>query len=543
MPEIVVTLDIGGSGVKASCFDVSGDLATTAAAVPYPPGTSDDGGTFDPDVWADTATAALTQIVARCPARAHQYLGITVSAIRIPFVLLDADQRVVGPSLLNRDRRALPIVDELVAAIGHRALHRTTGHWAAPEFGLPKLLWIRRNYPDAWSRVRTVIQLHDWFVFRLCGAIASEASSAAMSQMMDVAAGTWAFDLLAAECGIGPEMLPEFAAAGSRAGGLLGAVAEQVGLPAGLPVHLGGGDTHMSALAAGGQVSGGPVVVAGTTGPVQLAVESPLNLDAWFPLLVSPLPGRPLPGRPLPGRPRPAGTGWALESNTGPTGEIVDRLRDLSQLSDEDLRAALLARGFHVDSTLSSSDGSFDGLTILAGNPFFGPSGWHSWPAPTIFGLTPRHTGADLLGAARTGTCLALSEVLDQLSGASGSRSDTVIATGGMSRSATWSQTLADVTGRSVLVRELDHVSGLAGAALVAGVSAESLFGDLQATRYTPDASRRADLRRSVEAYCRLYAASQARSQENPFPAISAISPANPPHDQRDEVDVHASPH
>ena len=106
MPEIVVTLDIGGSGVKASCFDVSGDVPTTAAAVPYPPGAPDDDGTFDPDVWADTATAALAQIVARCPARPHQYLGITVSAIRIPFVLLDADRRVVGPSLLNRDRRA-----------------------------------------------------------------------------------------------------------------------------------------------------------------------------------------------------------------------------------------------------------------------------------------------------------------------------------------------------------------------------------------------------------------------------------------------------
>ncbi|MGH3394337.1 MAG: xylulokinase [Streptosporangiaceae bacterium] len=519
MPEIVVTLDIGGSGVKASCFDVSGDVVTTAASVPYPPGTGHDDGTFDPDVWADTATAALAQIVARCPAQPHQYLGITVSAIRIPFVLLDSDQRVVGPSLLNRDRRALPIVDDLVATIGHRALHRTTGHWAAPEFGLPKLLWIQRNHPDAWPRVRTVIQLHDWFVFRLCGAIASEASSAAMSQVMDISAGTWAYDLLAAECGIGPEMLPEFAAAGTRAGGLLRAVAEQVGLPAGLPVHLGGGDTHMSALAAGGQASGGPVVVAGTTGPVQVAVRSPLSLDAWFPLLVSPLPGR---------------TGWALESNTGPTGEIVDRLRDLSQLSGPGLGAALLARGFHVDDAVSHSDG----LTILAGNPFFGPTGWQVWPAPTIFGLTPRHTGADLLAAARTGTCLAFSEVLDQLSGASRSRTDTVIATGGMSRSAAWSQTLADVTGRSVLVRELDHVSGLAGAALVTGVSAESFFRDLEATRYTPDASRRADLERSVEAYCRLYAASQARSQEYPLPV--SPRPANP---RRDEVDVHASPH
>ncbi len=91
-----------------------------------------------------------------------------------------------------------------------------------------------------------------------------------------------------------------------------------------------------------------------------------------------------------------------------------------------------------------------------------------------------------------------------------------MIATGGMSRSAAWSQTLADVTGRCVLVRELDHVSGLAGAALVAGVSVESALRDLEPTRYTPDASRYADLQRSVEAYCRLYSASQARSEEEP---------------------------
>jgi xylulokinase len=510
VPEIVITLDIGGSGVKATCFDPTGDVATTATAVRYPSGGPHDDGTFDPDVWGETATAALAQIVARCPAPPRHYLGITVSAIRIPFVLLDADQRVVGPSLLNRDRRALPIVDDLVASIGHRELHRTTGHWAAPEFGLPKLLWIQRNCPDAWEQVRTVLQLHDWFIFRLCGVMASEASSAAMSQMMDISAGTWANDLLASECGVRGEMLPEFAAAGTQVGGLLGSVAEQVGLLAGLPVHLGGGDTHMSALAAGGQASGCPVVVAGTTGPTQLSVESPASLEAWFPLFVSSLP---------------AGTGWALETNAGPTGEIVDRLNDLTELSGPSLKAALAARGFDVEDTLGRSEP----LTILSGNPFFGPSGWHIWPAPTVFGLTPRHTGADLVDAARTGTCLALSQVLNQLSGASEPRSDTVIATGGMSRSAAWSQTLADVTGRCVLVRELDHVSGLAGASLVAGVSVESALRGIEPTRYAPDASRYGDLQRSVNAYCRLYSASQARSREN---SLSG-----------NEVDVHASPH
>jgi xylulokinase len=510
MPEIVITLDIGGSGVKASCFDAAEDVATMAVQVHYPSIAVPEEGTFDPDAWAETAIAALAQLVARCPAQPLHYLGITVSAIRIPFVLLDADQRVVGPSLLNWDRRALPIVDDLVSSIGHRSLHSTTGHWAAPEFGLPKLAWIQRTYPGAWQQVRTILQLHDWFIFSLCGAIASEASSAAMSQMMDTRAGTWAYELLAAECGVRAEMMPQFGAAGTRAGGLLRSVAERAGLPAGLPVHLGGGDTHMSALAAGGRALGCPVVIAGTTGPAQLAVESAVDLEAWFPLLVSALPGA---------------TGWALESNAGPTGEIVDRLNGLNQLSGASLQAALAERGFATDNATDPSGP----LTVLAGNPFFGPRGWSVWPAPTVFGLTPGHTGADLLDAARSSTCLAFSQVLNQLSSALEFRADTVVATGGMSRSATWSQTLADVTGRTVLVRELDQLSGLAGAALVAGVCVESALRDLEPARYIPDATRYDDLQRSAENYCRLYSAGQAQSRENYL--------------SRNGVDVNAGPH
>ena len=509
MPEIVVTLDIGGSGVKASCLDVSGEVATVAVVAPYPPADPRDDGTFDPEAWAETAIAALAQVVARCPAQPRQYLGITVSAIRIPFVLLDAGHQVVGPSLLNRDRRALPVVDELVASVGHHALHSTTGHWAAPEFGLPKLIWFQRTYPAAWPRVRTILQLHDWFIFSLCGAIASEASSAAMSQMLDVGAGTWAFDLLASQCGVRSEMMPELAAAGTQAGGLLPPVAAQTGLPAGLPVHLGAGDTHMSALAAGSQASGAPIVVAGTTGPVQLSVEAAAQLEAWFPLLVSP---------------RPAAAGWALEANAGPTGEIADRLTGLAELSGPGLRAALTARGFAVGQEAARSEK----LTVLAGNPFFGPDGWHAWPAPTVFGLTPAHTGADVLDAARLGTCLAFGQVLQQLCRASGFGGAEVVATGGMSRSATWSQMLADVTGRTVAVPDLDQVSGLAGAALVAGLSVEPVLRELEPARYTPDESRYAGLQRSAGDYCRLYAAAQARSQESQLSGNEVYVDAGP---------------
>jgi sugar (pentulose or hexulose) kinase len=251
-------------------------------------------------------------------------------------------------------------------------------------------------------------------------------------------------------------------------------------------------------------------VVAGTTGPTQLAVEAAGDPGAWFPLFVSARPGT---------------TGWAVEANAGPTGEIVDRLRDLAGLSGPGLRDALAARGFAVD---EAADGSGP-LTVLAGNPFFGPDGWRAWPAPAVAGLGPRHAGADLLGAARLGTCLVFSQILNQLASALEFRGDTVIATGGMSRSAGWNQMLADATGRTVVVPGVDQVSGLAGAALVAGISVESALRDLEPARYHPDAARHADLQRQAENYCHLYSAAQARSRENQL--------------SRNEVDVHAGPH
>src|ERR1700754_2523726 len=64
VPELVITLDIGGSGVKASCFDLAGDLPTTADVVPYPSAATEDDGVFDPGEWADTAVTALEQLVA-----------------------------------------------------------------------------------------------------------------------------------------------------------------------------------------------------------------------------------------------------------------------------------------------------------------------------------------------------------------------------------------------------------------------------------------------------------------------------------------------
>ena len=290
-------------------------MATTSAPYPAIAG-SGDPGVFDPNAWWSSALRALSSLANTLDLTGNRYLGVTVSAIRIPFVLVDKRGCPTAPGLLNKDRRAERQVRELKDAFGAEAVYELTGHWPAPEFGLPKLLWARHNWPSAWSSATTLLQLHDWFVFQLSGTKVSEPSSAAMSQMLDLARGTWAVPLLAA-LDIPVDRFPELRPAGSGAGGLQREVAHATGLPAGLPVHVGGGDTHLSALSTGFSRHAVPVVVAGTTAPVQIALGSPRSPTECSPLLVSPgaLAGQ-----------------WVLESNAGPTGGAGGRTRP-TQLS------------------------------------------------------------------------------------------------------------------------------------------------------------------------------------------------------------------
>ena len=493
--SIVVTLDIGGSAARAVAYDAVGQRSLASVAVPYPASSDvSDPGMFEPEGWWHAAVGALARLRHSLDEPSSRFLGITVSAVRIPFVLIDGDGTPVMPGLLNRDRRAAGQLARIAAVADAAEVYRVTGHWLAPEFGLPKLLWARDACPAGWRAARFVLQLHDWFIFRLAGVVAAEPSSAAMSQMLDVSHRCWADALLAA-LGIPVAVLPELRPAGTRAGGLLPVVADATGFAAGTPVHLGGGDTHLSAESAGASEADAPVVVAGTTAPVQVVVrQADLSSapDSRFPLLVSE---------------HVTANRWVLETNAGLTGGILARLADLDDRSGEPLADELRRRGF----ALAAGPGE---LAVLAGNPFFGPQGWATTPPPTVIGLQERHRGSDLFDACLRAICCAIGSVLGTLRTGAAITAPLIVATGGMSRSATWAQMLADVTGAQVRIWPLEAINGRVGAALVTGGTPGTLGGPRAADAgeqqtYSPQAAAPPGHAASVARYRELYRTAQ----------------------------------
>jgi sugar (pentulose or hexulose) kinase len=209
-----------------------------------------------------------------------------------------------------------------------------------------------------------------------------------------------------------------------------------------------------------------PVVVAGTTAPAQRAVRTLGDPASDYPRIAS---RHALADR------------FALESNAGPTAGVLARLAGLEAVPAGAVADELARRGFAVDETAEDAE-----LTVLSGNPTFSPAGWSAYAPPTVIGLRPEHGGAEVMAAGRAGACYAIRSILTVLDAAPGGGRH-LRATGGMTTNAGWCQLLADVCGRDVVVRPLEQISGLAGAALVTGDEA------LLDAKAVPETTFRAD--------------------------------------------------
>ncbi len=287
-----------------------------------------------------------------------------------------------------------------------------------------------------------------------------------MSQLVDARGRSWAEELFDA-VGIDRDLFPRMTDAGTLVGGLLPAVATETGLLAGTPVHVGGGDSHISALGAGGVLAGDISVVGGSTTPVMLAAhEAPI--DPVNAPLVSPhlRPGL-----------------WAAETNAGVTGVLYTWLRNM---------AAPLACGegagtgafAPIDELAGSSPIGARDLLVACANPFWGEEVWDHVPPISIVGLTPGHSLGDVARAILECICHAVRGNLEALEASLGHPGGRVVFTGGTSRSPFAAQMLADVLGRPVSVADRCEASAVAGAALVTG---DPVPSESHHTMYAPD--------------------------------------------------------
>lgn len=449
-PSFLLGLDIGGSGARCLLVDAqSGEALRTArswAPIPAP-----GGGT---DLNLDTVWSRLGQAIRegleRAGARPEQILGVAAAGMRFGTVALDA-QGAVRLAAPNIDTRGVAAGLKLAAEHGE-ALEATSGHWPSPISTTARLLSLT---PEDRSALDCVFSVNDWLAWRLCGERVTDPSHAGGTLLYDLRAGAWSeewTERLAVPIGL----LPEIRACGSRLGEVGVDAAEALGLAAGTPVAVGGGDSQLGLLGLGALEPGQAGAVCGTTLPVMAVVASP---DAGR-------PGLWLEPHVVPGR-------FVLESNAGPVGEALDWLGRLLRPQAPNGAERLLAEAAAAPVGAGGMVSTF-GVQVMDGRVLSLPVGELSL---SHFGHADSHRAvANLARSVVEGMAFALRANLEQA--AVGGTPELRLG-GRMVLSPVWQKAVAAALGRPVIVGAVTDATGL-GAALCAGVGA-GCFPDLAA--------------------------------------------------------------
>lgn len=474
--KLLAALDLGGGGGRCLIVDAESRAITAATRSwkfernPELPTASEIDAAL---VWS-LLGECVREALARHGAAAKDVVGVAASSMRHASALLDSE----GHEILlttNQDARGLGDAVTLAGQLGEE-LHRRTGHWPNPVQAAPRLLWTAANDGEVWRRAATHLALSDWLAFRMCGERACDPSQASETGLFHLATRDWAWDLID-RLEIPRRLFPEIREAGTRLGELAAAAATDLGLPAGIPVSVGGGDTQCGLLGAGVVRPGELGIVAGTTAPVQLVLDHPVLDDEarlWSAHHVVP-------------------DHWVIESNGGGLGTALEWISGLLYPVADHPLLHLLAEAARSTPGAAGMVSTL-GAEVMNARQFGLPIG--NLTLSPMSGADDPDRRRHLARAILEGVAFAIRANVEQAESAAGQPADTLRLAGGLSRSEFFAQLLCDVLGRPLEVAPTPESTAL-GAAICAGVGA-GIFADVAdgaariagaSRRHEPDAS------------------------------------------------------
>jgi len=239
----VIGIDIGTSGCKTILVDELGNAAYTKT-VEYPLYTPRQGWTEQvPEDWWIAAVEGIQEVLSKSGIDPLAIKGVGLSGQMHGMVAIDRKGKVIRNAILWNDQRTAKQCDEITDTAGGPAqLLKMTNNLMLPGYTGGKILWMRENEPENYEKTVMILNPKDYLRYRLTGEFATEVSDASGTGLFDVKNRCWCTELLDM-LHIPLSLLPICVESTDKTGVIRSDVSELTGLPDGIPVVGGGGDS------------------------------------------------------------------------------------------------------------------------------------------------------------------------------------------------------------------------------------------------------------------------------------------------------------
>ena len=270
--------DIGSSSIKTTLLDSENGQVLASATSPQQelqinaprPGWAEQ----DPEMWWKHVKLSTNYILSKAHININDIKAIGISYQMHGLVLVDKKQRVLRPSIIWSDSRAVEIGNKAFLDIGQEVclshLLNSPGNFTAS-----KLKWVMDNEPEIYKETHKAMLPGDYIAMKMAGTINTTPSGLSEGIFWNFQDNEVA-DLILDYYKISPDLIPDIVPTFSVQGKLSTSAAEELVLKAGINISYRAGDQPNNAFSLNVLRPGEAATTAGTSGVIYGVTDKPI---------------------------------------------------------------------------------------------------------------------------------------------------------------------------------------------------------------------------------------------------------------------------
>ncbi|MFB0946955.1 MAG: FGGY family carbohydrate kinase [Spirosomataceae bacterium] len=277
---LLLGIDVGTSSIKASVVDSETKQVVASAQYPDTENTisspQPNWAEQDPETWWEHTRQAIKRANASGNFNPKDIVSIGISYQMHGLVMIDEAKKVLRPSIIWCDSRAVEIGEKAFQEIGEDAclscLLNSPGNFTAS-----KLAWVKENEREVYDQCHKIMLPGDFIGMKFSDKVTTTNSALSEGIFWDFRTNALSEDIFD-YYGFSRRLIPEIQPVFSNHGEVTDAVANDLGLKAGIPVAYKAGDQPNNALSLNVLNPGEIAATAGTSGVVY-AVSDKVSYD------------------------------------------------------------------------------------------------------------------------------------------------------------------------------------------------------------------------------------------------------------------------
>ena len=462
----LMAIDAGTGSIRAVIFDTKGNQLAVAQKEWYhleEPGVPNSM-SFDFSKNWRLVCECIQTALQEADLKGEDILALSATSMREGIVLYDKEGKELW-AVANVDARADKEVRYLKEHFEtlETSFYEQSGQTFALG-ALPRIMWLKNNYPDTYAQVASISMIGDWILAKLSGVIATDPSNGGTTGIFSLQQRDW-HKAMATQVGIKDDIFPPCLEVGTLMGTVTKSAAKETHLATTTKVVMGGGDVQLGAAGLGVVNEGDVAILGGSFWQQVVNIKSSTTPPKDMGIRINP--------HVIP----------ALSQAEGITffsGLVMRWFRDA--FCDIEKQEAA-KRGLDTYAVLEEKAakvpvGSHGIMPIFSDSMKYG-KWYHASPSFLNLSIDPDVCNrASMFRALQENACIVSNINLQNIKAFSGISIDEIVFAGGASKGALWSQILADVTGCKIKIPKVTEATAL-GAAMAAGVGS-GIYKDLK---------------------------------------------------------------